>query len=336
MGQSQPFLMAPDALSRLMPMCLAVAPDGIITHAGPTLAKLAPQDPMPGRAFDALFELRRPHGPATVGAVLARAGGRLHLVLRACPQVQLRGLVTPMAQAGQGVLLNLSFGIGVVEAVRRHGLTDSDFAPTDLTVEMLYLVEAKSAVMEELRNLALRLQGAKFAAEEQALTDTLTGLRNRRALDAALSGLLRGGQDFGLMHIDLDFFKQVNDTHGHAAGDHVLRVVAEVLGEETRGEDTVARVGGDEFVVILPGLFEPVQLGQIARRIIERLNRPIAFEGTSCRISASIGVTVSTLYEHPDPERMLNDADTALYAVKRAGRGQALFFAPPDPGRLIA
>lgn len=143
-----------------------------------------------------------------------------------------------------GAFLNLSFGIGVAEAVRRHALTVEDFAATDLTVEMLYLVEAKTAVMDELRNLNRRLQGAKVAAEEQALTDQLTGLRNRRALDLQMKALIRLGASFGLMHIDLDFFKQVNDTLGHAAGDHVLREVARVLTQETRATDMAARVGG--------------------------------------------------------------------------------------------
>jgi diguanylate cyclase (GGDEF)-like protein len=233
-------------------------------------------------------------------------------------------------------MINLSFGIGVTEAVRRHGLTEVDFAPTDLTVEMLYLAEAKSAVVGELRDLNLRLQGAKIAAEEQALTDTLTGLRNRRALDIALGELTRHGHAFGLMHIDLDFFKQVNDTLGHAAGDHVLRVVARILTAQTRSSDTVARVGGDEFVVILPEMSDTARLGQVARRIIENLTQPIYFEGQSCRISASIGVTVSTFYPSPQADRMLSDADDALYASKRAGRGRAQFFTPPPDSLLSA
>jgi GGDEF domain-containing protein len=140
----------------------------------------------------------------------------------------------------------------VNEAVRRYGLTVADFAATDLTIEMLYLVEAKSAVMEELRHLNLRLHGAKAAAEEQALSDTLTGLCNRRALDLGLGALVQQGQTFGLMHLDLDYFKQVNDTHGHAAGDAVLRQVALVLREETRASDLVARVGGTSLCWCFP------------------------------------------------------------------------------------
>ena len=159
-------------------------------------------------------------------------GQRLHVDLRGKGDT-FRGLAVPTGDGG--MLLNLSFGIRLIDAVRQHALTDADFAATDMAVEMLYLVEVKQAVMTELRRLNLRLQGAKATAEEQALTDTLTGLRNRRALDVSLPALIGQGVAFGLMHIDLDYFKQVNDTLGHAAGDQVLRRSGEGLGVGNAG-----------------------------------------------------------------------------------------------------
>ncbi len=329
-----PLSFRPAVLARLMPMFVAMDDAGKITAIGPTLAQLLPQPTVLGRNFFDVMQLRRPAEIASVADLARHMGDRLHLTPIGIDGIALRGLAVPLQ--GGGVVINLSFGIGVIDAVRQHALTDADFAPTDLAVEMLYLVEAKSAVMAELRNLNLRLQGAKLAAEEQALSDTLTGLRNRRALDASLGGMIAQGTGFGLMHIDLDFFKQVNDTRGHAAGDHVLRAVAQVLLRETRITDTVARVGGDEFVVVLPGLPDVAQLAQIARRIIEKVTQPIDFDGSPCRISASIGLTVSTYYDRPDADRMLSDADHALYASKHAGRGQAQFFTPNVQDRRLA
>lgn len=318
------------AIARLMPMHLCLDAAGRITSIGPTLAKLLPGlDPV-GRGFAELFVLRRPAGLHDLTDLRAHAGERLQIGLRMGDTVSLRGLAMTLSDGG--VVINLSFGIGLIEAVRQHGLTDADFAPTDLAVEMLYLVEVKAAVMAELRRLNLRLQGAKVAAEEQALTDTLTGLRNRRALEMALPALIGHGADFGLMHMDLDFFKQVNDSLGHAAGDEVLRVVARALTEETRAHDTVARVGGDEFVAVLPGLSAVEDLMPVAHRIIERISQPIDFEGQVCRVSASIGMTISTHYRHPDADQMLGDADAALYAAKRGGRGRAQFFDPQERG----
>ena len=308
--------MPPTALNRLMPMHLCLNAQGTITSAGPTLAKIAPTRLL-GQPFSAMFTLRRPLGISNVEQ-LRRTSNRLHISMNGAA---LRGLAVALSDGG--ALLNLSFGIDLPEAVRHHRLSDGDFAPTDLAVELLYLIEAKTLVMAELSELNRRLQGAKSIAEEQAQTDTLTGLRNRRAMDARLAELVDSGQPFGLMHLDLDWFKQVNDTHGHAAGDHVLQQVARVLIGETRLHDTVARIGGDEFVILLPGLVDEARMISIARRIIGRLSQPIPFEGKSCSISASIGMTVSAAYPRPTAEQMLADADQALYGSKHAGRGRA-------------
>lgn len=314
------------ALNRLMPMHLWISDDGRVESIGSTLRKAFGGEALEGACFFDLFEVRRPGGVFTVDDLRRHDGARLQIVPRDTADVQgLRGISVCLPREA-GVLVNLSFGIGVIEAVATHQLTDADFAATDLAMELLYLVEAKTAVTEELRQLNLRLEGARDAAQEQALTDTLTGLRNRRALDMTLALWIDRKIPFGLMHIDLDYFKAVNDSLGHAAGDHVLCVVAKILLAEIRAGDTVARVGGDEFVIIFNELVDEAKLSRIADRVVARLSEPSEFQGELCRISASIGITVSTDYNPPSADKMLNDADEALYASKNAGRGQAKLF----------
>lgn len=323
----QVFGLSTEALGRLMPLHLRVAASGRICGAGPTLEKLFPDMALPGQMFDGVFTLLRPRAVADLAEVARHPDIRLKLALRDPPHTAFKGIAVPLDGDG-GVLLNLSFGIAVADAVRDHRLTDTDFAPTDLTVEMLYLVEAKSAVLAELRRLNLRLQSAKSEAERQALTDPLTGLCNRRAMDEVLAALALSGMPFGLMHVDLDFFKEVNDTHGHAAGDHVLVSVGRILSEEVRASDCVARVGGDEFVMVIPGLAEIDALRRIGERVLARLHQPILFEGVACKVSASIGITSSDCYDRADPDTMLSDADRALYASKHSGRGAVTVFGP--------
>lgn len=317
----------------LCPMHAVLDATGHIIHAGASMHKLHPSGNAVGARFLEIFELKRPRSAASMRDLCAMAGVKLHLNLRRAPRTELKGILAPLGTdtsfgpAG-GAIVNLSFGISVLEAVKDFSLTSADFAATDLAVEMLYLVEAKSAAMEASRKLNLRLQGAKIAAEEQAFTDTLTGLRNRRAMDRVLNRLMDTEQDFALMNLDLDYFKAVNDNLGHAAGDHVLQHVAELMLRETRGDDTIVRTGGDEFVLIFARLTNRQRVAEIADRLIARLEEPINFNGNECRISASIGATLSSDYKMPALEQMMDDADVALYAAKGRGRGQHVLYDP--------
>ncbi|WP_417257770.1 diguanylate cyclase domain-containing protein [Celeribacter sp.] len=309
----------------LMPMNLAFDAEGTILHVGPTLRKLRPGMEMVGQKVSDLFDIRDNGRGQCDGPVPLYT--KLYLTFKSSPATSLKGLAVEVPEVGY-YLLNLSFGMSVVEAVGAYGLSDADFAHTDMVIEMLYLVEAKSAILEEIKQLNARLQGAKSQAEEQALTDVLTGLRNRRAMDLVLARLMRGHVPFALMHLDLDYFKTVNDTYGHAAGDAVLTRVAEILREVTREDDMVARVGGDEFILIFSNMVDHERLLRTAYRIISRLEEPIEHGDITCQISGSVGITTSDFYKHPEADQMIHDADLALYASKHAGRATAIVFDP--------
>jgi diguanylate cyclase (GGDEF)-like protein len=310
-------------LAHFMPMHLLLDGEGRALSYGPTLARVLQDEALPGAKFEDLFEVRSPGGAITVQDVLSRGANRFRLLPRNGVKAGLRGLGLRLAGGGH-ILLNLSFGIDLISAVRDLALTDADFAATDLAMELLYLAEANAAVTRELRGLNLRLEGARMAAEEEAMTDPLTGLRNRRAVDLVLERLCAAQTPFGLLHMDLDFFKAVNDTLGHAAGDFVLETVGRILREQLRADDCAARIGGDEFVVIIAGRSDPKTLQAIAERIIARICQPMEFEGQVARVSASIGIVRSSDMSAPDATQLLATADRALYAAKHAGRGQAV------------
>ncbi len=324
-GGAQPVVpLGAAALGQLMPMHLLLDPDCRVLAMGPTLAKLLGPAGQ-GAALTALFALQTPRAATRANDLTIVPRLRLHL--RSPPGTGFKGVAVPLQDVGQ-VLLNLSFGWGVREAVRDHRLSDTDFAPTDLAIELLYLAEARAAVMGELDKMNHRLRGAKLQAEEQALTDPLTGLRNRRAMERQLALLIAARIDFALIHVDLDYFKQVNDTLGHAAGDHVLRKVATILRSAVRANDVVARVGGDEFVVLMSGPRDPAPLERLGAHILDRMQAPILFEGQPCRVLASMGAVLSAHHPHLDAARLLAEADRALYASKEAGRGRLTVAGP--------
>ncbi len=314
-------------LDVLCPMHVQLNEDGVIRHAGPTLLKLYAEGALIGQPFLEVFELARPKRVSSMAGLIKTAGQKLHLKKRSEPQTGLKGVLVPMPSDG-GAMVNLGFGISILYAVSDYDLNAADFAATDLTIEMLYLVEAKSAAMEASRKLNLRLQGAMIAAEEQAFTDTLTGLKNRRALEHILPRMVSDCTRFGVMQVDLDFFKEVNDTRGHAAGDAVLQHVARVLVENSRDEDCVARVGGDEFVLVFHGTTSLEILGRIARRIISEIEKPVSFQDTNCKVSASVGISVYDGSDDTDMDKLLAEADTALYASKHAGRATFTVYDP--------
>lgn len=174
---------------------------------------------------------------------------------------------------------------------------------------------------------------AQLAAEENirrmALHDALTNLPNRRFLteriEQAQAESRRSGADYALMLLDLDDFKSVNDTLGHAAGDHLLVQAAARIRSAIRETDTLARLGGDEFAVLVPALSDPAEASLAARRIVDELRAPFVLDGHEVRISGSVGIALARGAEAA-ADQLLREADIAMYEVKRNGRNGYRFF----------
>jgi diguanylate cyclase (GGDEF)-like protein/PAS domain S-box-containing protein len=159
--------------------------------------------------------------------------------------------------------------------------------------------------------------------------DLLTGLANRSmftmSLDRAIAQSLRTGKSFALLYLDLDHFKDVNDTRGHLTGDRLLRLVAERLHAVTRRNENVARFGGDEFAILLGDLYEPEEIAALATRLIHSIGKPFSIDGNDIHVGASIGVAVYG-ENACDAETLLTHADIALYRAKAEGRETFRFF----------
>jgi diguanylate cyclase (GGDEF)-like protein len=161
-------------------------------------------------------------------------------------------------------------------------------------------------------------------AHHDALTDLPNRVMLREQLDRHLSTVKRDGS-LAVLCLDLDYFKQVNDTLGHPVGDRLLCAVGKRLRECVRDTDIVARLGGDEFAIIQPGLEQPMAASALAQRLVEELARPFMTEGHEIVIGTSIGISVAPS-DGIDPDVLLKSADMALYRAKDNGRSAFSFF----------
>lgn len=173
-----------------------------------------------------------------------------------------------------------------------------------------------------------------FRSEEEASRlakfDSLTGLANRhrmeQRIDSTLHAFRNAKRSAALMMLDLDKFKQVNDTLGHAAGDQLLQQVAERLHGVIAGRGEIGRLGGDEFQVLVPDLDDRGELGEIAKKIIQILSQPYSLEEGRAIIGCSVGIAIAP-YDGIERDELTRAADLALYASKNGGRGQFRFYA---------
>ena len=210
-------------------------------------------------------------------------------------------------------VLALAQDYGPIESAGRHGLLPV-IGVLQLVLMTLYL-----SLFPLLRRVTTRLRGQVEQIERLALYDVLTALANRRLfhdrLDQAFLSAQRNGTGFALMLLDLDRFKEINDTLGHQTGDAVLVHLAERLKEVARASDTVARLGGDEFALVLPGVEDASTALFVAERIRRALDDPFVVDELTLELETSIGIAIFPR-DGADIEQLLKRADLALYASK--------------------
>lgn len=272
----------------------------------------------------------------------ALAGKTLHEVMPADLADGFLERIREVLDSGEGVVYEYELGADDVD-----GVDDRDGVPTRLCFEgHISPVETPDGVPEavvwmpfnitQLRRALDALEVQRAELHRLANTDGLTGIRNRRSfLDAArleLAACRRSGRPATLLLIDLDQFKVVNDTGGHAAGDAVLVEVAGLLQRDRRESDVVARLGGEEFTILLTDT--PLAAGEV---VAERLRTSLAelevgVDGRTYRLTTSVGLT--PLLPSDDITDAMVRADTALYRAKRNGRDRVEVEAPPEDVEL--
>lgn len=222
--------------------------------------------------------------------------------------------------------------LGLMNRLASHLESDSKERANLLRwVQSLVFVLALINFVAIVRGFHLLAKQAEQASEfygDLAMRDPLTCLFNRRqfneALEREIASAKRRGGCFTLLLLDLDGFKPVNDHHGHHAGDAVLRAVAERLDSQARSNDTVARIGGDEFVLICPDLCDESSAVVVSERLLNLLNEVIPLEVGWAQVGASIGIAFYPAHAHT-VDGLIRAADQAMYAAKQAGRNQWAF-----------
>jgi len=283
---------------------------------------------------DVLWEIDAEGRLCRVSPRLAALIGASVDELRATPVFDLLQRLAPVDESGAGAL----------EAIRRHLQEGTPFRDLPLATLLRgttrwWSLTAKPLIDADGRRVGWRgvahditeAQHANHQLTWLAHFDPLTGLANRHQFRVQLAALLAPAagppKPCAVLCLDLDHFKQINDTLGHAIGDGLLREVAKRLLDATRSSDTVARVGGDEFAIILRDVSAASEAEQLTQRLLEGLRAPCEVRGSHVAARASIGIAVAPR-DGSDIDALLNHADLALYAAKSAGRGGFRLFAP--------
>ncbi|WP_316365418.1 EAL domain-containing protein [Candidatus Thiodiazotropha sp. CDECU1] len=227
--------------------------------------------------------------------------------------------------AFQFIKRNLLLPIGqTVAALKQEasGGLESNVPPNSGLREIQDLVDAFSDMRNQVHN---RQRHLDHVAHHDALTQLPNRVLFHDRLEHALAIALRGDGLIGLMFLDLDRFKQVNDSLGHLAGDELLKQIAERLISLVRSSDTVARLSGDEFAILIEGISSREDMVPLAEKILHAVEQPVVVAGQELRISTSIGIAMAP-FDDVSADYLIRDADTAMYEAKRHGRAAYRFF----------
>jgi diguanylate cyclase (GGDEF)-like protein len=222
-------------------------------------------------------------------------------------------------------------GIDVAVSNWNQQIYKKIIAPTMITLFFLVILAGLIFQSKKREKLLAQLFHSQSALSELANNDALTGLPNRRLLEdrmqQALKEASRAQNVVAVLFLDLDYFKVINDTYGHVIGDQLLKKVADRLTSLLRAEDTVARIGGDEFVILLPKLKDEQQVIATAEKVISELAKPFDIAGKTLQVGVSIGIALYP--EHDDnPSHLIKYADDAMYVAKRQGRNCYAIYQP--------
>ena len=223
----------------------------------------------------------------------------------------------------------------VITAQPGHKLLALTSGAKDFISKPFDLMEVKTRIhnMLEVRLLYAKLEDSNKVLESLVLHDALTGLPNRRLLmdrlSLAIAHARRNKRTMAVMYLDLDGFKQINDTLGHDAGDTLLSMVAARLVAAVRQEDTVARLGGDEFVIALWELSHVDDVVKLVSKVIQAVSQPYSIQGRGVSMTASVGVGIYPTHGE-EVETLIKNADLALYEAKRTGKNDYRIAARTD------
>ena len=216
---------------------------------------------------------------------------------------------------------------------------DGSYVPVFVTATPLFDARGDLAGMIGVSSDISERKALEAELERRASHDPLTGLPNRHAFVERIGQALRrtrrkqNSRKVGVLFMDLDGFKTINDSLGHEAGDRLLVAVAECLRNRLRTEDVLARFGGDEFAVLLEDTAGTSEAIRVAQRIAEDLREPFTVDDFQVSVNTSIGITLGTAQAKDDPERMLREADSAMYRAKEEGPGRYAVFDPAMQAR---